>query len=639
MIICKNCGKEFDEKYDVCPYCETAVARQLKISMPQDIQPICIKRKNNKKMITILVASGVVLVGIIIALIMIFSQIKADSEFTEQVSLGEKYLTEKKYDESINAFEKAVELKSDDPDLYIKLANAYIAKGDNDNAVTAFQKAVKLKSDDPDLYIKLANVYISKDDNDNAISILKNGYEKIKNEKIKELLDSLNVKIIDSGSCGDNVKWKLDENGLLTISGSGKMWDYAYEYPLCSNKDKIKKVIIKSGVTNIGRMAFFECLGLTSVSMSDSVENIGIEAFKECRDLTSISISNNVTSIKDKAFDNCIKLKSITIPNSVTSIEEGAFGNCENLTSINVDSNNKNYSSKDGVLFNKNKTELICCPNGKSGEYIIPSGVTHIGESAFLFCRNLTSVSMSNSVASIGMNAFDGCDKLTSVNIPNSVTSIGDYAFGNCENLTSINVDSNNKNYSSEDGVLFNKNKTKLICCPNGKSGEYIIPNGVTSIHNNAFDSCDNLTNITIPNSVISIGDHIFSSCDKLTSIIIPDSIKSISTGAFDGCDNLKSITISSNVTSIENWAFCGCKSLTNISIPNSVTSIGVNAFDGCNNLTSITIPNNVKGIEENAFNGWTASQTIYINGRSSAPSGWNSDWKNGCEAKIVWNA
>ena len=499
MIICKNCGKEFDEKYDVCPYCETAVARQLKISMPQDIQPICIKRKNNKKMITILVASGVVLVGIIIALIMIFSQIKADSEFKEQVSLGEKYLTEKKYDESVNAFEKAVELKSDDPDLYIKLANAYIAKGDNDNAITAFQKAIKLKSDDPDLYIKLADVYISKDDNDNAISILKNGYENIKNEKIKELLDSLNVKIIDSGSCGDNVKWKLDENGLLTISGSGKMWDYAYEYPLCSNKDKIKKVIIKSGVTNIGRMAFFECLGLTSVSMSDSVENIGIQAFKECRDLTSVSISNSVTSIKDETFDNCIKLKSITIPNSVksisinafggcynltsitipksvTSIEEGAFGNCENLTSINVDSNNKNYSSKDGVLFNKNKTELICCPNGKSGEYIIPSGVTsihnsafgscnkltsvsipnsvtHIGESTFLFCRNLTSVSMSNSVASIGMNAFDGCDKLTSVNIPNSVTSIGDYAFGNCENLTSINVDSNNKNYSSEDGI------------------------------------------------------------------------------------------------------------------------------------------------------------------------------------------
>ena len=535
MIICKNCGKEFDEKYDVCPYCETAVARQLKISMPQDIQPICIKRKNNKKMITILVASGVVLVGIIIALIMIFSQIKADSEFTEQVSLGEKYLTEKKYDESVNAFEKAVELKSDDPDLYIKLANAYIAKGDNDNAITAFQKAIKLKSDDPDLYIKLADVYISKNDNDNAISILKNGYEKIKNEKIKELLDSLNVKIIDSGSCGDNVKWKLDENGLLTISGSGKMWDYAYEYPLCSNKDKIKKVIIKSGVTNIGRMAFFECLGLTSVSMSDSVENIGIQAFKECRDLTSVSISNSVTSIKDETFDNCIKLKSITIPKSVTNIEEGAFGNCENLTSINVDSNNKNYSS--------------------------------------------------------------------------------------------------------EDGILFNKNKTKLIYCPNGKSGEYIIPNGITSIHNDAFDSCVNLTSITIPSSVISIGDHIFSNCDKLTSIIIPDSIKSISTGAFDSCDNLTSITISSNVTSIGNWAFCGCKSLTNISIPNSVTSIGVNAFDGCNNLTSITIPNNVKGIEENAFNGWTASQTIYINGRSSAPSGWNSDWKNGCEAKIVWNA
>ena len=293
-----------------------------------------------------------------------------------------------------------------------------------------------------------------------------------------------------------------------------------------------------------------------------SVTSIGLAAFSYCS-LTSITIPNSVESIGDSAFSYC-SLTSITIPNSITSIGDNAFSYCSNLTNISVNKENKCFSSENGILFNKDKSELRCYPCGKKDEsYIIPNSVTSIGDyafiycislrritipnsitsigdSAFSFCNSLTSITIPNSVKSIGENVFIGCSSLRSIILPNSITSIGDNAFSYCSSLTNISVNKENKCFSSENGILFNKDKSELRCYPCGKKDEsYIIPNSVKSIVGYAFNCCNSLRSITIPNSVISIGDSAFRGCNSLRSITIPNSVTSIGDNAFSGCNNL----------------------------------------------------------------------------------------------------
>ena len=275
-------------------------------------------------------------------------------------------------------------------------------------------------------------------------------------------------------------------------------------------------------VTRIGDFsddygAFRDCVNMTSVTIPHGVTYIGINAFVDCTNLNGIAIPDSVYSIGAKAFLGCINLTSISIPNSVTNIGLQAFLRCSSLESIRVDADNPEYSNDaKGVLYNKQKTELICCPPCVSGEYIIPDTVTSIVRQAFVNCRNIVSVI-----------------------IPDSVTSIGTDSFVNCNSLTGIWVDADNPEYSNDaQGVLYNKDKTKLLCCPGGFSGVYRINDGVAQLQRYAFSGCGNLLGVTIPASVIKIDEKTFRNCDNLWHILYKGSEKQWDAIAIDKVDN-----------------------------------------------------------------------------------------------------
>ncbi len=264
-----------------------------------------------------------------------------------------------------------------------------------------------------------------------------------------------------SGKCGENLTWKLDSKGILTISGKGEMrnWskdDGSLRWDGTSwhfNSEKIVSVVIKNGVTSIGDGAFYTCKNLTSIAIPNSVIRIGNWAFAGCVKLTKLTIPNSVTNIGDYAVYNCNGLTSISIPASVTSIGSYPFAECSRLNNISVASGNKNYSSDKGVLYNKKKTELVRYPAGKKGSYVIPEGVTDIHDLAFNQCKSLSGVSFPNSLRYIGKFAFSVDTGITSITIPAGVTSIDDAAFSLCDNLTRIYFKGNAPTLIEDDGT------------------------------------------------------------------------------------------------------------------------------------------------------------------------------------------
>ena len=313
-----------------------------------------------------------------------------------------------------------------------------------------------------------------------------------------------------SGTCGDNLTWTLDDEGTLTISGTGYMGDWTYySVPWYSLRSNIKKVIIGDSVITIGDNAFCDCSSLTSVTIGNGITIIGESAFEMCSNLTDITIPDDVTTIGERAFRDCYDLSNVTIGNNVTTIGESAFSRCRSLTDITI-----------------------------------PDGVTTICSSAFVSCSSLTSVT-----------------------IPDSVTTIGVRAFNVCSSLTTIIVNESNKNYAAdENGVLYNKEKTTLIQYPIGNERtSFVIPDGVTTIDSNAFYGCSSLISIIIPDSVTTIGYEAFYGCEKLTSVIIGDSVTMICNEAFGECSGLTSVTIPGSVTTIGEWAFLWCDSLTDV--------------------------------------------------------------------------
>ena len=473
----------------------------------------------------------------------------------------------------------------------------------------------------------------------------------------------------NSGTCGDNVTWRLSDDGVLTISGTGEMSGYGVSYtyedvvvstytPWEAYRSSIKSIVIKDGVTSIGGGVFAGCGNLTSVAIPSSVTSIGWCAFLSCSSLKSVHVPSGTTTIDARAFSNCTGLTDVTIPGSVTSINNSAFSKCSSLTSVTI-----------------------------------PDGVTSIGDSAFAGCTSLTDVTIPSSVTWID-SAFSDCSSLTDVyyggygmdwlevyghdQIPDSVTvhyKEDLYGRGSCgENVEWVMTLDGTLTISGtgamQDYNYYNNCVPWNSVCLQVKS--VVIERGVSSIGEYAFSDCSSLTSVTIPSSVTSIGDGAFKHCDALTSVKISDSVTSIGYDAFYGCDALTDVyyggygvdwlkasgynTVVPSKTTVHfkddlydkgtcgvnaNWVMtadgtltisgkgrisnydydysnyapwdaCG-KYIKSIVIKSGVTGIGDWAFHGCSALTSVTIPNTVTAIGDEAFRNCKALTSVTI--------------------------
>ena len=422
--------------------------------------------------------------------------------------------------------------------------------------------------------------------------------------------------------------------------------------------ENLQNIRIANSVTSVNWCAFQGCIGLTSVTIPNNLTSIGSSAFYGCNGLSSIkvesgntkydsrdncnaiietstntlligckntTIPNDVTCIGNSAFSGCSGLTSVIIPNSVTSIENYAFSGCSGLTSVTIPSS---VTSIGGYVFegtpwyNNQPDGLIyigkiayrykgVMPENTSIE--IEEGTLVISENAFELCGCLISITIPNTVTSIGNWAFNGCSSLTSVTIPNSVTSIGEQAFSGCSSLNSVIIEDISTWLSLPSSHIFNGAQVYLNNELVQNISSVVIPEGVITIRNGAFNNFIKLKSVTMPNSIISIGDESFLGCSGLTSITIPNSVTTIGSNAFYNCSGLTSVTIGNNVTSIGNFAFWGCSGLTSITIPNSVTTIGSYAFVGCRGLTSIKIGTNLKNLEYNAFDECSSITKVFI--------------------------
>jgi hypothetical protein len=288
-------------------------------------------------------------------------------------------------------------------------------------------------------------------------------------------------------------------------------------------------------------------------SIPPTVKYIDDSAFSNCVALTSITFPGSVISIGNSSFNGCSGLTIVVMPSSVTTLGSSAFGSCTGLVSVSISS----------ALEVIPTSAFYSC--SKIKELSIPSSVKTVGNNAFQNCTGLTSVYIPISVTSIGVSAFSGCTALQSISLSASIASIGESAFQRC--LGPISVDNENANYSSSQGILYNKDKSALIQCTTSQTGFLSIPSSVKSIGNYAFMSCKGLTAIEFPVSVSTVGDYSFSNCSGLSSINLPKLLTIIGKNAFSSCSGLNSITIPSSVTSIGSYAFSGCSKVNSVQV------------------------------------------------------------------------
>ncbi len=421
-----------------------------------------------------------------------------------------------------------------------------------------------------------------------------------------------------SGTCGKSLTWTLDDEGILTISGTGAMkhYDSGEEVPWYSSRANIKEIIIEAGATNVGSYAFSDCVSLINVTLPDGIKSINYYSFYNCSALESIAIpdtvkiigsygfkncttlktviigaNSNLEAVYEGAFSGCVMLSSITLPSCVEDIEEEVFQDCSSLMSITIPASIR-------ILEN---SVFQGCSALQSVSFRENSELIKIEKSAFRDCASLTSISLPSSMENIGESAFRNCSALTSIDLPTSISSIGDYAFYECVSLVSITIPS----------MMTSIKERTFYGCTSLTS--ITIPDGITIIEYGAFEKCTSLNSVSMPTSVTSVDSAAFMECTTLKTIYVPDTVEYIGMYAFDdtayyndqnnwkngvlyinnhlikAIDLSGAYSVKDGTKTIASYAFW-CPALISINLPDSTEFVNYAAFDGCPLLSSINV-------------------------------------------------
>ena len=456
---------------------------------------------------------------------------------------------------------------------------------------------------------------------------------------------TVRAEIVDSGECGEDATWTLDDEGTLIISGSGAIKDYeAYSEEESPFQSKIiQNVIIEDGITRVGTYAFYEQENLKNITFPDSLLSIGQYAFCSSEALNSLILPEQLTTIEEGAFMFCGALKSVVFAESLISIGEGAFSYCHSLKSI-----------------------------------VFPASLQTIGKRAFAACWNLDNVFFPEGLEEIGEGAFSTCKSITEISIPSSVRMIDPSAFRGPGKLTRITIAQNNTVYDSRNNcnaIIETSTNKLLFGCQNTQ-----IPEGIVSIGDQAFEFCGGPTmygddelvdgwrnneyelfDLIIPNSVTSIGSAAFR-FSNLRSIVISSNVTQLDWKMFEATPYLQSIVINDGnlmydsrdncnaiIETASNTMIAGCKKtiipnditeigpyamayrdMEELTLPNTVTRIDEAAFFSCIHLKEATIPDSVTYLGDNAFQRCDSLEQITLSNNLTR-IGWTAFW--GCES------
>ena len=483
----------------------------------------------------------------------------------------------------------------------------------------------------------------------------------IKSAEVTKKARQKNVVAMQENLCGEYATYQI-ENGVLTISGKGKIDDNVF-----ANDTGINSVIIEEGITEIGIRSFNNCSNLTEVKLPESLTTLGGLAFGNCQGLTSIKIPAGVKEVKEEwsnggdrgpfynckniksavlekgmerienrllqdctglesveipegikeignyAFLNCSSLKEVKLPESLTTIGELAFGDCIGLTSIKIPAGVEEV--KEGWSNGGNRGPFYNCKNIKSA--VLEKGMERIEKRLLQDCTGLESVEIPEGIKEIGNCAFLNCSSLKEVKLPESLTTIGELAFGDCIGLTSIKIPAGVKEV--KEGWSNGENRGPFYNCKNIKSA--VLEKGMERIENRLLQDCTGLESVEIPERVKEIGNCAFLNCNSLKEVKLPESLTTIGEMAFGNCQGLTSIKIPANVKEVkEVWwdsgdrgPFYKCENIESITFGEGMEKIPSRLFQNCTGLKKINWPSTLKSIDHSAFGSCSSLEKVEI--------------------------